>query len=214
MGDAKRRREYEARIKQIGSDLTKELTEKGKLIEAGFAALASMAIPKNAPAIQMSEMQMAFMAGAEHVWSSMINMLDPEEEPTAADLRRMESIERELDEWRVKLSARINPPKNVGTPKLEFEQQQPHERLGDAPVEAQYHEKLIAIMGALDEFLNDGAKGGARKTGLVVLMFPYGSATSGRVNFMSNGADRKDVVILMKEMIQRFSGQPEMTGKA
>jgi hypothetical protein len=31
---------------------------------------------------------------------------------------------------------------------------------------------------------------------------------------MSNGADRKDVVTLMKEMIARFEGQPEVAGKA
>jgi hypothetical protein len=31
---------------------------------------------------------------------------------------------------------------------------------------------------------------------------------------MSNGADRRDVVTLMKEMIARFEGQPEVSGKA
>jgi hypothetical protein len=95
----------------------------------------------------------------------------------------------------------------------EYEAQQPHERLGDAPVEAEYHEKLTAIMRVLDEFLNDGAKGDARKTGLVVLMFPYGDA-AGRVNFMSNGADRRDVLLLFKEMVARFEGQPEISGRA
>jgi hypothetical protein len=39
-------------------------------------------------------MQLAFMAGAEHVWSSVINMLDPGEEPTDADMRRMDLIQR------------------------------------------------------------------------------------------------------------------------
>ena len=28
----------------------------------------------------------------------------------------------------------------------EFYQQQPHQRLGDAPVQAEYHEKMTAIM--------------------------------------------------------------------
>jgi hypothetical protein len=31
---------------------------------------------------------------------------------------------------------------------------------------------------------------------------------------VSNGADRQDVVTLMKEMIARFEGQPEVTGRA
>ena len=95
----------------------------------------------------------------------------------------------------------------------EFYQQQPHQRLGDAPVQAEYHEKMTAIMQALDEFLNDGAKAPNKKVGLVVMMFPYGD-TTGRCNYMSNGADRRDVVTLMKEMIARFEGQPEVSGKA
>jgi hypothetical protein len=106
MGESKRRR-----IEQAATDLTKELTNKGKLIKAGFAAFASLVIPKDAPPIQLSEMQLAFMAGAEHVWSSMMSMLDPGDEPTDADLRRMDLIQRELDEWRGKLSERIDPAK-------------------------------------------------------------------------------------------------------
>jgi hypothetical protein len=45
------------------------------------------------------------------------------------------------------------------------------------------------------------------------MVFPYGDH-SGRCNYISNGADRKDVVTLMKEMIARFEGQPEMKGHA
>lgn len=69
------------------------------------------------------------------------------------------------------------------------------------------------MMRALDEFLNDGAKGDARKAGVVVMVFPYGD-TTGRCNYMSNGADRRDVVTLMKEIIARFEGQPEVSGRA
>lgn len=61
----------------------------------------------------------------------------------------------------------------------------------------------IGIVRALDEFLNHGAKGDARATGFVVMIFPFGDR-SGRCNYISNGADRNDVVKLMKEMITRF----------
>jgi hypothetical protein len=104
MGESKRRR-----IERAADELTKELSNKGKLIEAGFAAFASFVISKDAPATQLDEMRIAFMAGAEHVWSSVMNMLDPGEEPTDADLRRMDLIQKEIDEWRIKLSDRINP---------------------------------------------------------------------------------------------------------
>jgi hypothetical protein len=43
-------------------------------------------------------------------------------------------------------------------------------------------------------------------------VFPFGD--KGRANFISNGADRKDIVVLFKEIIARFEGQPEMKGRA
>ena len=36
----------------------------------------------------------------------------------------------------------------------------------------------------------------------------------GRCNYISNGADRKDIVVMLKEQIKRFEGQPEMKGEA
>jgi hypothetical protein len=94
----------------------------------------------------------------------------------------------------------------------DYQRQQPH-RLGDAPVEAQYHAKMEAVTHVIDEFFNGEAKGGQRKTGFVLLVFPFeeiAEGGSGRCNFMSNGVDRKDIVVLFREMIARFEGQPDV----
>jgi hypothetical protein len=88
------------------------------------------------------------------------------------------------------------------------------ERLGDAPIGTQYRDSMNAVASVLDETFNGDAKGAARGTGFVLLVFPFGTADGSRCNFISNGADRRDVVALMKEMIARFEGQPEMTGRA
>ena len=96
-------------IEQAASDVTKKLSDEGKLVEAGFAAFAHFVVPKDAPAVQLREMQLAFMAGAEHVFSSIMNILDPGEEPTDADLRRMDLIHKELDDWRSRISERVQP---------------------------------------------------------------------------------------------------------
>ena len=85
------------------------------------------------------------------------------------------------------------------------------ERLGDAPIQEEYYESMNQIASALDEVLNGAAKGKSRQTGFVLLVFPFNEAESGRCNFISNGADRKDVVALMKEMIARFEGQAEVS---
>jgi hypothetical protein len=95
----------------------------------------------------------------------------------------------------------------------EFNQQQPGERLGDAPVDAAYHDKMVAVVQALDEMFNGEAKAPDKQVGFVLMVFPYGD-TTGRCNYMSNGADRRDVIVLMKEMVARFEGQPEMSGRA
>jgi hypothetical protein len=87
------------------------------------------------------------------------------------------------------------------------EHKRKHE-LGDAPIEPEYEQKMIALANGIND-----AKGQARKTGFVLMVFPFGD-TSGRCNYISNGPDRRDVVNLMKEMIQRFEGQPEMKGRA
>jgi hypothetical protein len=87
------------------------------------------------------------------------------------------------------------------------------ERLGDAPIEQQYVDTINAVARAIDETFNGELKGDARKTGFVLMVFPFGDK-SGRCNYLSNGANRDDVVVLMKEMIARFEGQPEMKGRA
>jgi hypothetical protein len=91
------------------------------------------------------------------------------------------------------------------------------ERLGDAPIEPQYIEMMNKIAKGLDKIFNGDKKGNDRPTGFVLLVFPFDqeghAPKDGRCNFISNGADRKDLVVLFKEMISRFEGQPEMKGR-
>ena len=85
--------------------------------------------------------------------------------------------------------------------------------LGDQAIQPEYKEQMVAIATALDEVFNGEAKGKDKKVGFVMLVFPFGN-TDGRCNYISNGADRKDIVVMMKEQIKRFEGQAEQTGRA
>ena len=85
--------------------------------------------------------------------------------------------------------------------------------LGDAPIEPEYYDKMVALANGINEIFNGDKKGDARETGFVLLVFPFG-AKDGRCNYISNGADRRDIVTMMREQIKRFEGQPETTGKA
>ena len=85
--------------------------------------------------------------------------------------------------------------------------------LGDAPIEEEYRRKMNVIAEVLNETFNGNKKGADRKVGFVLLVFPFGGH-EGRANYISNGADRRDIVTLFKEQIARFEGQPEMKGTA
>lgn len=87
------------------------------------------------------------------------------------------------------------------------------ERLGDAPIEDEYRAIMRALAETIDEFLNGPLEGPNRTTGFVLLVFPFGEK-AGRCNYISNGADRRDICVLFKEQIARFEGQPEIEGTA
>ena len=93
------------------------------------------------------------------------------------------------------------------------------ERLGDAPIQPEFREKMNALARALDDILNGPAMGKDRKNGFVLIVFPFEEAEkakagdTGRANYISN-ARREDVVVMLREQLRRFEGAPEVTGRA
>jgi hypothetical protein len=85
--------------------------------------------------------------------------------------------------------------------------------LGDGPVQPQYVQQMKDIVRTLDMIFNGQAGGPGRKTGFILMVFPFNDH-NGRCNYMSNGARREDVVTMMKEQIKRFEGEPEVSGNA
>lgn len=87
-------------------------------------------------------------------------------------------------------------------------------RLGDQPIEPAYRDRMNAVAHSLDEIFNPetfaphkrGIDPSKRKVGFVLLVFEFGEQ-EGRCNYISNGAQRDDIVKLMKEQIARFEGQ-------
>ena len=87
--------------------LTKTLAAEGKLIEAGWVGLRIAAIPPTASPVQLESMRMAFMAGAQHLYASMMSMLDDDQEPTEADLTKLDKINAELQAYGDELVAKL-----------------------------------------------------------------------------------------------------------
>jgi hypothetical protein len=74
---------------------SKDASDKGQIIELGWLSLRRIINP-SAPPVQLTEMRTAFYAGAQHLFASIMTILDPEAEPTEKDLERMSMIEAEL----------------------------------------------------------------------------------------------------------------------
>ncbi|PWJ81530.1 hypothetical protein C7441_11062 [Pseudaminobacter salicylatoxidans] len=100
MGEAKRRRERMTPIQTEAENLTHKLADEGLLIKAGFVGYMAACFPTEQPSdMQRRELEQAFMAGALHLFSSIMVFLDGGEVPTARDLRRMGLIDTELREY-------------------------------------------------------------------------------------------------------------------
>jgi hypothetical protein len=110
MGEGKRRQmrrdEYErilsghaSEIRKVIDAVTQHLVDEGRIMEAGWVALRIQSIPDDVSPVRLDEMRIMFFAGAQHLFASIYSMLDPGEEPTEKDLRRMEGIAAELDRF-------------------------------------------------------------------------------------------------------------------
>ena len=90
-------REARARvIREAAHAIAKGASDKGLLIEAGWLAMAASSYPNGMTADQRDQLRTAFFAGAQHLFGAIMGILDPGEEATEADLRRMDLINHEL----------------------------------------------------------------------------------------------------------------------
>jgi len=76
----------------------------------------------------------------------------------------------------------------------------------------EHREQMNKLARFIDAHFNEPGK--KRDVGFVLLLFPYGVHDDAHINYISNGADRKDITTLFKEMIARFEGQARDKGNA
>ncbi|MEJ6847490.1 hypothetical protein V3589_14880 [Sinorhizobium fredii] len=82
--------------------------------------------------------------------------------------------------------------------------------LGDAPIQPDLIHLMNGLAQGVDEILN--GHGGRKKNGFVLMVFPFNDHR-GRCNYISN-AQREDIIVLLKEQLARFEGQPDTEGHA
>ena len=98
-------------IVRLTAELSKKAADQGRLIELGWLSYRAMVISPNAPQVQIDECWFAFMSGAQHLFGSIMAILDPGTEETEADLTKMDLINKELQAFTKEVSLRINSTK-------------------------------------------------------------------------------------------------------
>lgn len=74
-------------------------------IRAGWDDYVQRVLPPGVGPVQLQETRRAFYAGAVHLFHTLITMLDPDAEPTEADLAKMDAIQAEILRYGADLGA-------------------------------------------------------------------------------------------------------------
>jgi hypothetical protein len=95
--------------RKVLDEISRKLTDDGKLIEVGWRAMHLLVLPPNSPPVQVDEMRKAFFMGAQHLFASITSIMEEGVEPTEKDFDRMTLIHNELEAFRMEVT-------NVHTP--------------------------------------------------------------------------------------------------
>ncbi len=94
----------------LAAELAKIATDKGHLVEIGWIGMLRHVIPKDASDTQVGEMRKAFFMGAEHLYASIMSIMDEDREPTERDMNRMSLIHNELEAFRKEVTSHHSAP--------------------------------------------------------------------------------------------------------
>ncbi len=72
-------------------------------------------------------------------------------------------------------------------------------------------EFMQSLASAVDLALNGNAK--EKQLGFVILVMPFNAKEGERTNYVSN-ASRPDILAALKEVVARFEGQAQVSGRA
>lgn len=100
--------------------ITVDWANRGKVVQGGWLAYEFLTGIRNMSEVQRRECRRAFFSGAQHLFASILTILEPGAEPTQADLGRMDKINAELEEFMEELkrggsSGIASPTKPPGT---------------------------------------------------------------------------------------------------
>lgn len=93
-------------LDEYAKRVTQHLVDDGRIMEAGWITYKLHCIPVNAPEVQLQATRESFFAGAQHLFSTILTMLDGSQ----ADESRMNQINKELRDFYVELCKKQGIP--------------------------------------------------------------------------------------------------------
>lgn len=75
------------------------MAPRRRTIERAWQGYRRMVVPADASESQVAETRQAFFSGAAVLFHGIMRSLDPGDEPTDADMQRMDDLKAELDEF-------------------------------------------------------------------------------------------------------------------
>lgn len=96
MNEERRRRA----LAELVQSVTKQWADQGQLLEGGWQAYVVTTLFDAHPT-QLSEMRKAYFLGAQHVFASLMQVLDTDRKPTEQDLKVVTLIHEELEGFRL-----------------------------------------------------------------------------------------------------------------
>lgn len=82
--------------REVLDKISAKLADDGRLIEGGWLALKHLTIPRDASDDDVKDKRRIFFAGAQHLYASIMSILEPGSDATNNDLSRMALIDTEL----------------------------------------------------------------------------------------------------------------------
>lgn len=95
MGESKRRRE----TARLADEIAKVAVEEGALIEIGYLGMIAVLGWTGKSEADKRDLKLAFYSGAQHLFASIMGIMDDDRELTEQDMRRMAIISDELDKF-------------------------------------------------------------------------------------------------------------------
>lgn len=87
---------------------------KPKFIESGWDSYRQIVVPADASEAQVRDTRRAFFGGAAILFQTIMLAMGPGTEESEADLRFMESIQAEVDEFGLEIDLELLPVKGHG----------------------------------------------------------------------------------------------------